>query len=135
MSTVLDSGVFLAFMAPADRHHEVAKRFLQESRRGKHGTLLAPDAVYVEVMNYLRRKPARRSTCEAMLALRQHPGSPVRWMATDEAILQKAEMAYFRHFEVGLSMTDALVLAVAHEARAKVATFDAGFKGLVDLAL
>jgi len=131
MSTVVDSGLFLALLHQGDPGYEAAVAFFQEARRGKHGTLLCPDAVYVEVMNYLRRRPTRRNACDKMRNLRASNELPVRWLPVGADMMSKADEAYFRHFDAELSMTDAIVLVTARDAGAKVATFDSGFRGLV----
>jgi predicted nucleic acid-binding protein len=128
---VIDTGLFLAFLNSADSQHLPARAFWKDVRNGRHGAAIAPDAVYLEGMNYLRRKPARRALCESLRALRMDPGRPIRWVPCDDDALRRADSAFFTHFERGLSMTDAILLATATELDASVATFDQAFRGLV----
>jgi predicted nucleic acid-binding protein len=129
MRAVVDSGVFLAALNHQDPMRSAAADILSNPQ----ARLSAPEAVYVEVMNYLRRKPTRRSTCEAMQALRRDTDGPILWIETEGAALLDAERLYFQHFEAGLSMTDAVVLATARAQGASVASFDRGFRGLVPM--
>lgn len=133
MSVLLDTGVFLGMMNPKDDFHAEATAIWKSLRLGKHGKLFSLDAVYIEALNHLARKPRQRPFAEGMCALRQSPASPVQWLESDPDDLHEATNLYFRDFERGLSLTDCLLVVASRRLAASVATLDRQFQGLASL--
>lgn len=134
MTILLDTGFFLGFLNGRDPHHADAVAHWRAVQTGKHGRIFSLDAVYVEAMNYLARKPPQREVAEGLRQLREGGSTSIRWLGHDDQGLAIASGLYFDRFDRGLSMTDCLLISAAKQMGAKVVTFDRGFHGLVPLA-
>lgn len=133
MTVLVDTGVFLGLLGKRDPHRQRAHELWETIATGRHGRIHSLDAVYVEAMNYLARKPRWKPDAQAMANLRNDPAGPVGFFPDDGRDLTVATQLYLTHFERGLSMTDCLLLAAAQRMGASIATLDGQFEGLVPL--
>lgn len=124
MSVILDTGFFLGLLNSRDPHHAKAKATWNFLATGKAGAVVASDAVYIEAMNYLSRKPPQHEAAQAMRDLRESPATPIVWVPVEQEHVRSATSLFFDRRDQGLSFTDCLLIAVAQRAGHKVATHD-----------
>lgn len=127
---LLDTGILVGAVDSRDPHHAPASKAMQVAMTGRHGRVAALDAVYIETMNYLARKPRAMGNAAAIGRLRQDPGSPIMWLPSDPKDFTVAAQVYFREFGRRLSMTDCLIVAAAKRLGAQVSTLDAQLRAL-----
>ncbi len=133
MTLVMDTGPLAAYVARTDSLHTRAAALMREALYGKYGRIVVPDAVFVEVLNLLRARVARKDITRQCLDLLQTGTGGVTRLQDSGEILAEAAELHIQYWDQGLSMTDATVLVHARRLGAKVATFDAGFQGLVEV--
>lgn len=114
-TVVLDASVIIAFLYPADAHHDIARQVLAPWLRPEH-TVLVPASVYSEILV----GPIRAHTED--IADRFLSATESRIVAIDRAIARRG--AELRATRSGLRLPDALALATALEHDASFLTFD-----------
>lgn len=132
----LDTSVLLASVLRDDPGHERAVGIFEDAARWRG--LHTSDHVLAETLNFVRQKVRRREVAESVVALVfGSPGEPPlvdSVLRVHGARFAAALDRYRSEFDKGLSFTDwTSVVLVAEEALAGVATFDKGFRGLVDV--
>ncbi len=130
MSLVIDSSVFIAYEGEADENHDAAKELFEKIDRGEFGSIILVDYVFDEVLTQIL---SRRGKNRALVA--------GKWILSCGANLDFVSESNFREawriFEksTNLSFTDCIVIAVAREKNAAIATFDSHFSQFKDLKI
>lgn len=132
----LDTGVLLASVLADDVNHERAVSMLEKAGawRGVHTS----DYVLAEGLNFIRQKVRRPNAAESFLALafgsNDEPALVDSVLRVHGGRFAAALDRYRREFDRGLSFTDwTSVVLVEEENFGAIATFDKGFRGLVDV--
>lgn len=133
---LLDTGVLLAAVLPDDANHRDAVRILESSADWRSAQ--TSDHVVAEGLNFIRQKVRRRKVSEDFVGLVfGHDGKvPVvdDVLRVHSGRFAAALERYRAEFDRGLSFTDwTSVVLVEEEGIDAIATFDRGFKGLVDV--
>lgn len=123
-------------MVKSDAGHEAASEIL--SRTDRWSAFHTSDHVIAESLNYVRRKVKRRDVAENVVALvfGDERGPPVidSVLRVHGARFAAALERYRREFDRGLSFTDwTSIVLIEEEGLDAIATFDRGFKGLVEV--
>ena len=131
----LDTGVLLASVLEKDAHHAEATQILADDRWGRFHT---SDHVLAEALNYARRKVRRPEVAERIVALAFGDESAAPLIDVVHRVhsgrFAAALERYRSEFERGLSFTDwASVVLIEEEGLDAIATFDGGFRGLVEV--
>ncbi|MGQ0534981.1 MAG: type II toxin-antitoxin system VapC family toxin [Methanobacteriota archaeon] len=134
----LDTGVLLATVLPRDPDHEVAVGVLHRLGDGEWTSAFTTDYVLAEAFNFLRRKVRRRATAEALVSLVFGADDFVPVVASVLRVhsgrFARALERYRREHDRGLSLTDWTSVATMQDAGiAMIATFDAAFRGVVEV--
>ena len=135
MPVLMDTSVLAAFLNPRDENHARAKGLMREVMLGGHGTPISSDAVLAEGLTLLRRRPGRRDVSTRFAGIFAADGvlAPiVRLRRATAEELDRAVAFHFSHYDRQLSITDCLLLGLAADMSAPIASFDEGFDGLVE---
>jgi predicted nucleic acid-binding protein len=132
----LDTSVLLAAIISKDAGHEEAVRIL--SRVSQWGSVHTSDYVVAEALNYVRMKMKRAELAEKVVALTfgedDEPPLVDSVLRVHGARFAAALERYRREFARGLSFTDwSSVVLMEEERLSTIATFDGGFRGIVDV--
>ena len=134
MSVVFDTSVLVAFVNPRDPLHKTARSIVERAARGELGKPVTSEHVLVEGLTLLQRRAGRPEVSRrfaSMFTGAKGLPSLVHPVRTGREELGRAIALHFRHFAKGLSVTDCVLLVLAEELGAPIASFDAGFDGLV----
>ncbi|MGQ0535289.1 MAG: type II toxin-antitoxin system VapC family toxin [Methanobacteriota archaeon] len=134
MTILLDTSVLVAFVNPKDERHRDADTILARAMRGEWGAPLSTEFVLGEGFTLLRKRPGRRDVSEGFRdLLLSTAGSrpPVRLHTTTKEEIDAAVALHFGDYDRGLSLPDAHLVVVARRLGGPIASFDAGFDGLV----
>lgn len=132
---LLDTGPLAALVNPRDADHERAKVLLSSVWRGEYGQPLSTDYVLDEGLTLIQVRTARRDVADRFAAFfygardRFEPQVQIRYTGAD--VLEEATRLHFDAYDRRLSVTDCTLIVHAKRLGALVATFDAGFDGLV----
>jgi predicted nucleic acid-binding protein len=123
---VLDSSFLIAFYNERDVHHKAALRVMERLLEGEFDPVLLPEYVFLEVVTVLS---ARRGLSIAVSVGRTLLNSEeVEFVPCSEYFVATMD-AFAREGRLGLSFTDAAIVAICRQRGAEyVATFDADFK-------
>lgn len=132
----LDTGIFVAWVNPRDRHHHSAHELVRLIKEGRWSRAETNDHVLAEALNWLRAKikdpAAAHLVVRLVFGTDRAPGLVGPIHRTDGSGYDRALAAYFRYADRGLSFTDCTVLASMDTLQIPtLATFDRGFHGLV----
>lgn len=132
----LDTGVLLAAVLPDDPNHPDAVRILEASEGWRSAQ--TSDHVVAEGLNFIRQKVRRRKVSEDLIGLvfgqEEKPPLVDDVLRVHSGRSAAALDRYRREFDRGLSFTDwTSVVLMDEEGLDAIATFDRGFKGLVDV--
>lgn len=130
---VLDSSLLIAYHNRRDVHHRAAARAVERLAAGEWGRAFLLEYVFVEVATVLlvrRGLDTASRVASALLHARE-----LEFVPCSDLFLESLET--FRAQARGtLSFTDAAILTVARsQAGARVATFDADFRGLEGISV
>ena len=117
MNVVADAGPLVAAANIRDEAHELAARLVTELGRN----LIVPDPVIVEVDHLLRSRVSARSARLFVAAL---VDGEHRVGFLTPALLRRAAEIDERFADLGLGVTDAVVMAYAERHRLPILTFD-----------
>ena len=136
MSILLDTGVLVAAANPQDQNSSRAVEILEEVASGVHGASFMTDYVVDEALT-LSWVRTRRSNVVLHLAdwllAPETSRRPGRLLFVDETSFDHAAKLHRRHHK-RLSFTDCTSLAIMEEESiARVASFEGGFDGLVEI--
>ncbi|MBI4392692.1 MAG: type II toxin-antitoxin system VapC family toxin [Euryarchaeota archaeon] len=135
MTVVLDTSVLAAFVNPRDPLHKAAQEILERCSGGELGKPVSSEHILIEGLTLLQRRAGRPevSRCYAALFTGGN-GVPslVHPLRTGREELGRAVEAHFRHFAKRLSVVDCVLLVMAEDMDAPIASFDTGFDGLVE---
>ena len=136
MSVLLDTGVVVAAANPQDRNAPRAVEILEEVASGLHGAAFMTDYVVDEALTlaWVRTRRSRTVLQLADWLLAREPSRrPGKLLFVEEPAFEVAASLHRRH-HARLSFTDCTSLAVMSEHDiVKVASFEGGFDGLVDV--
>lgn len=132
----LDTGIFIAWVNPRDRHHHRAHELVRTIKEGQWAKVETNDHVVAEALDWLRANVRDPAAAHLVLRLvfgtKDAEGLIGSIHRTDAAAYDRALADYFRYADRGLSFTDCTVLASMAELRVStLASFDNGFRGLV----
>lgn len=132
----IDTGTFIATLLPHDPDHAAARRVMQRITDGEWQQVNTSDYIIAEVLNFIRRKIKRRETADHFLTLvfgtEQRPPLVDNTLRIHSGHFARALDRYRNEFDRGLSLTDwSTVVAMEDAAISHLATFDAGFHGVV----
>lgn len=135
MAALVDTGPLVAYLDPDDPDHDRAKAMLRPLWAGRMGLVASTDGVYDEGMTLIRARKQSRPQMEAYHRLFFGPwedaSRPFEVLQTTPEDHRLAGAFQVRHFDQGLSLTDAALVLHARELDALVATFDGRFDGVV----
>lgn len=134
MTILLDTPVLAGLLNADDPKHEAAQRLMRRVLTGELGTPVSSEHVLDEGLALLRKRAGRRDVSQAFLELftRSPPETPaIHLLLTSREELLRAADLHFAHDDRRLSMTDCNLAVLAQDLRAVVASFDAGFDGIV----
>ena len=123
--TVLDAGVLVAVLDPADGHHAGAVQALRATQQ-RHDSIAVPASAYAECLVWpFRAGPAAVERMDAFI-----DSLPATVEAADRSIARRAAGLRAQHGPA-LKLPDALVIATALARRAdRILTTDAGWPSL-----
>ncbi|MHB8606266.1 MAG: type II toxin-antitoxin system VapC family toxin [Thermoplasmatota archaeon] len=138
LSVFLDTGVLVAAVWPRDAMHDRALDVLARIASRRLGAASTSDLVLAESFTFLRAKARRRDAVDALasLAFGEDRAPPlVRDVHRVHGARFAATLALFRNeFDRGLSFADASTVVLVRELGIqRVATWDRGFRGLVEV--
>jgi predicted nucleic acid-binding protein len=136
MTVVADTSFLAAFVNPRDPLHDAAYGAMARIATGEFGMPITSEHVLAEGLALLQRRAGRAGTSRRYVALflgAEGQAPVVQLRRTSREALGRAVDLHFQHFDLGLSLVDCVLLGMALEAKAPVATFDGGFKGLAPL--
>lgn len=135
MTVVLDTSVLAAYVNTRDSYHDRACAIMRRVLRRELGAAVTCDLVLAEGMNLLWKRPSRPEVSDTYASLflpAQGRPAAVELRPLDGSQLERARDLHLKLFERrGFSFTDSVLLVMALDLRASVASFDAGFDGLV----
>ncbi|HEV8360969.1 MAG TPA: PIN domain-containing protein [Candidatus Thermoplasmatota archaeon] len=132
---MLDTSVLVGFVNPRDPLHADSRAILARCAAGDLGKPVTSEHVLVEGLTLLQRRAGRVEVSRRYASLfTGRKGVPplVHPLRTGREELGRAVDAHFRHYAKRLSVTDCILLVMAEDMRAPIASFDAGFDGLVE---
>lgn len=135
MSVILDTSVLAAFANRKDPRHRTARDILDRSSRGELGRPVTSEHVLVEGLTLLQRRAGRPEVSRRYAAFfTGTKGAPalVQPHRAGREELGRAIDLHFKHFDRRLSGVDCVLLVLAQDLGAPIASFDAGFDGLVE---
>lgn len=135
MSVVLDTSVLAAFVNPRDPLHKTARKILARCSGGELGKPVTSEHILIEGLTLLQRRAGRVEVSKRFAALfTGTKGVPrlVHPLRTGREELGRAVDKHFQYFAKGLSVADCVLLVLADDLGAPIASFDAGFDGLVE---
>jgi predicted nucleic acid-binding protein len=136
MTVVLDTSFLAAFVNPDDPLHSQAYEAMGRMTTGELGMPVTSEHVLAEGLALLQRRPRRVAVSRSFVAMftgRAKARPAVQLRRTTREDLGRATDLHFTHFDRGLSLVDCILLGLAQDVDAHVATFDRGFRGLVPL--
>lgn len=137
MSVFLDTGVLFGFLNERDERHEMAVDLVRRTAEGEWGVPYVSDFVADELLTLARvraRGPAVEKAALEILPLPDPAIPGLRMLVVDRSVFAAAVALFTRHRARGLSFTDATTLALIDEVGIRrLASFDAGFRGLTTL--
>lgn len=134
----LDTGVFIALVSRRDPSHARAHSLSQRIAEREWSYVTTSDFVVAEALNYAQRKLRTRDAVERVVGLAfgtEHLTPIVKDVQRLHAgrYAEAADLLR-REFDRGLSFTDWTTVVLMREARIDdLATFDAGFRGVVNV--
>lgn len=134
MTVLLDTSVLVAFLNPKDALQSTASSLMRQILAGEFGAPLSVDYVLAEGLTLLRRRPGDPDVSRRFSSLflaDQGTRAPIRLKSTSREELGRAVQMHFDRYERGLSVTDCVIATTAAGLGAAVASFDAGFDGVV----
>lgn len=135
MTIVLDTSVLAAFVNPKDPLRKEARAILERCATGEYGRPVSPEYVLVEGLTLLQHRRASIADSRNYAALftgAKGMRSLVQPLRTGRDELGRALELHFEHYARRLSVVDCVLLGLARELRAPIATFDSGFDGMVE---
>lgn len=132
----MDTGPLLAAVLPRDPDHAAAVAILRRATEGAWASVHTSDFVLAEALNFVRMEVKRVETAEVLLTL-AFGSSEVPPLMRSVARVHSARFAaalarYRKEFDRGLSLTDWTSVVIAEdEGFDEIATFDAGFRGVL----
>lgn len=138
MKLFLDTGVLIAAISPADKHHAAARNVFHRIAEHEWKEVYTSDYVLAEALNFVRFKIRRREAVDAALepvfGRRDAPAAVTGILRIHSGRFADALERFRTYFDRGLSFTDCTTLTVMdQEDIEELATFDSGFKGLAKL--
>lgn len=134
----LDTGVLVADVSPRDARHEEARSIFLRIADGEWSGVYVSDFVVAEALNFVRAKIRKKEAEVALLSpIFGGPGRPP--VVTEVVRVHGSRFAaaldlFHTRFDRGLSYTDCTTLEIMTEMELRtLATFDKGFRGLVDI--
>lgn len=131
MSIFIDTGIFVAVRNASDKNHERGKEVMKRALLGEFGTVYTSDYVIDEAITTAL---ARTRRVEQAIDVGEYIlSSPriVKLRVTEEVFEEAWER--FRSLKKLMSFTDcASLVLMEKEGIKKIASFDAGFDGLVE---
>lgn len=137
MPIVLDTSVFYALRNPDDSNHANARDIMVRVVEGRHGTPVTSDYVLDETLTLLQKRSRDPTACRELAgmlgALPDAKRKPlIQLMTPTEPDRTAATRLFFERFDRKLSFTDCILIQLARNLNAPIASFDAGFDGLVE---
>lgn len=134
MTIVLDTSVLAAYLHTGDSRHVAASDLMAQVLAGEMGVPVSSDHVLDEGMTLLRKRPGRQGVSQKFAALffgDEDLRPVVDLRPADRHQLRRALELHLAHYARGLSFTDCVLAVTAQDLGCAVASFDAGFDGIV----
>lgn len=137
MGILLDTNHLFAYLYTRDSRHEPAKEVMQACLDGVHGRVVTTTFTLDELASIGQGKGLPRLWATELDDL-MRPGpdgeATIELIHPSGATLERAHRRYVDRYDQGLSLTDWVqVVTMEEEGIARIATFDTGFQGLVDV--
>lgn len=134
MAILLDTGVLFARLNKRDRDHGRAGLIVDAALEGRWGRMHVTDHVVAELLTLVRaRTPALEGSARALLP----PDPAIAGLVvvhTSQTLFHETLEIFDKHRDRRLSFVDANLVLVAEELGIdRVATFDEGFQGLIEV--
>ena len=134
MTVVLDTSVLAAALNEQDPRHRGARALLSRILKGEFGKPITSEHVLDEGLTLLRKRPGRKDASARFAAFMfgdETGRAPVHLTTTTREDLWRARDLHFQQYERKLSFTDCVLVELAREHGAVIASYDQGFDGLV----
>ncbi len=130
MSSLIDSGVWIAAFNKKDAHHVQGKTIISAVTEGKLANVLITDYIFNEVVTYTRKKLGSEVSLKIAAALLD--SRHVKIIMVDEGAFMSS-FHIFQKFDL-LSFTDASIVVVMKNLRIEhLFSFDSGFDSVKDI--
>lgn len=137
MTIIVDTSLLVASLVPRDAHHERAQAILHRIMRHEFGTPTSSDLVLSEGLTLIRARIGDRRISERYAGFfhgsTDRHVAPLRMQHASADIIERAVELHFRLYDQHLSVVDCVLIAMAEDNDAPVATFDARFNGIVPI--
>lgn len=130
---LLDTGILAAYICKQDENHERAVKLLEEILNKKYGTPIITDYILDEVVTllYIRTKRKELAIEVGTKIVEEKIG---KYFKIPAEVIEKTWLTYKILVEKGLSFTDCSIIEFGKFVNCEtVATFDGGFKGIVEV--
>ncbi|HVL88115.1 MAG TPA: PIN domain-containing protein [Candidatus Thermoplasmatota archaeon] len=134
MTVVLDTSLLIASINVDEPRHPEAQLLLRRILAGELGVPVTSDYVLDEGLTLLRRRPGRKEVSQDYASFflgEADSPPPISLRTATRQEIEKAARLHFQHYERGLSFTDCILVVLAQDLGATVASFDEGFDGIV----
>ena len=130
MSSLIDSGVWIAAFNKKDAHHVQGKAIISAITEGKLADVLISDYIFNEVVTYTRRKLGSDVSLKIANALVDSSHIKIIMIGESDFI---ASLHIFQKYDA-LSFTDANIVVIMKNLKIKhLISFDSGFNSVKDL--
>ena len=137
MSILLDTGFLFARLHTRDRNHEAARALEAELLDGVHGRVMTTTSVGDELMTLIQARGGQASDVRAaadLLGLAGQGPPLATILDADPSHVVATGRLFDRHVDQGLGSTDRSHLVTMERwSIDRLATFDRGFEGLVEV--
>lgn len=128
---MLDVNVLIALAWPNHLHHRAAHAWYAANKVNGWATCLLTQAGFVRVSSNRRVLPGAKTPAEAFQALAAMTRLPEHVFLSGDFDLSQTPYVYRDRILGYQQVSDAVLLAIALSANARVATFDRGMKHLI----
>nr|MDO8111231.1 PIN domain-containing protein [Candidatus Sigynarchaeota archaeon] len=133
MGAFLDTGYILALKNSSDVNHAAALSIYKDIKEKIHGDVYTSDYILDEAVTVALSRSCRLEIIQDIEAFIRR-SKWINFIKVSDADINAAWKLFVRYFDKKLSFTDCTILTQAESRRVtKLCTFDAHFKGLIEI--